>query len=143
MLRHVLERRAGSCCVLISRTFSAAAASPDRLGFGFCKVTIHTWQSSEQNLICMLTAFLKESRCISPCKKKKYMLCMDFSQSFPASGSFPMSQVFASGGQSIGASASASALPMNIQSSFSLGWTDMLQSMGSQSVRHNLTTEQQ
>ena len=36
-------------------------------------------------------------------------------QSFPASGSFPMSQLFASGGQSIGASASASALAMNIQ----------------------------
>ena len=36
-------------------------------------------------------------------------------QSFPASGSFPMSQFFASGGQSIGASASASVLPVNIQ----------------------------
>ena len=36
-------------------------------------------------------------------------------QSFPASGSFPMSQFFASGGQSIGVSASASVLPMNIQ----------------------------
>ena len=36
-------------------------------------------------------------------------------QSFPVSGSFPMSQLFASGGQSIGASASASVLPMNIQ----------------------------
>ena len=39
-------------------------------------------------------------------------------QSFPASGSFPMSQLFASGGQSIGASASASVLPMNIQGCF-------------------------
>ena len=36
-------------------------------------------------------------------------------QSFPASGSFPMSQLFKSGGQSIGPSASASVLPMNIQ----------------------------
>ena len=42
---------------------------------------------------------------------------------FPASGSFPMSQLFASGGQSIGASASASVLPMNIQDWFPLGWT--------------------
>ena len=41
-------------------------------------------------------------------------------QSFPASGSFPMSQFFSSGGQSIGASASASVLPMNIQDWFSL-----------------------
>ena len=44
-------------------------------------------------------------------------------QSFPASGSFPMSQFFASGGQSIIASASSSVLPMNIQDWFLLGWT--------------------
>ena len=48
------------------------------------------------------------------------LLCL---QSFPASGSFPKSQFFASGGQSIGASASASVLPMNIQDSFPLGLT--------------------
>ena len=44
-------------------------------------------------------------------------------QSFPASGSFQMSQLFTSGGQSIGVSASASVLPMNIQDWFPLGWT--------------------
>ena len=44
-------------------------------------------------------------------------------QSFPASRSFLMSQFFASGGQSIGVSASASVLPMNIQDLFPLGWT--------------------
>ena len=44
-------------------------------------------------------------------------------QSFPASGSFPVSQFFPSGGQSIGASASTSVLPMNIQGWFPLGWT--------------------
>ena len=44
-------------------------------------------------------------------------------QPFPASGSFPMSQLFASDGQSIGASASTSVLPMNIQDWFPLGWT--------------------
>ena len=43
-------------------------------------------------------------------------------QSFPVSGSFQMSQIFTSGGQSIGASASASVLPMNIQDWFPLGW---------------------
>ena len=42
-------------------------------------------------------------------------------QSFPASGSFPVSQLFVSGGQSIGVSASASVLPMNIQDWFPLG----------------------
>ena len=44
-------------------------------------------------------------------------------QSFPVSGSFQMSQFFASGGQSIGVSASASVFPMNIQDWFPLGWT--------------------
>ena len=44
-------------------------------------------------------------------------------QSFPASGSFQMSQLFASSGQSIGVSASASFLPMNVQDWFPLGWT--------------------
>ena len=44
-------------------------------------------------------------------------------QSFPGSGSFPMSQLFQSGGQSIGASASASVLPKNVQGWFPLGWT--------------------
>ena len=45
-------------------------------------------------------------------------------QSFPASGSFQMSQLFASGGQSIGASASTSVLPMNTQDWSPLGWTE-------------------
>ena len=44
-------------------------------------------------------------------------------QSFPASGSFPMSQLFSSGGQSIGVSASASVLPMNVQEWSPLEWT--------------------
>ena len=59
-------------------------------------------------------------------------------QSFPTSGSFPMSQFFASGGQSIGASASASAsvLSMNIQDWFPLELTDLisLQSRGLSSL---------
>ena len=44
-------------------------------------------------------------------------------QSFPASGSFPVNQFFGSGGQNIGASVSASVLPMNFQDWFPLGWT--------------------
>ena len=47
-------------------------------------------------------------------------------QSFPASASFPMSQLFTSGGQSIGASASASVLPMNIQDRFPSGLTGLI-----------------
>ena len=64
-------------------------------------------------------------------------------QSFPASGSFPMSQFFASGGQSIRASASASVLPMNIQDWFPLEWTDWisLQSKGLSRVFSNTTVQ--
>ena len=62
-------------------------------------------------------------------------------QSFPASGSFPMNQLFASGGQSIGVSASTSVLPVNIQDWFPLGWTGLvsLQSKGLSSVFSNTT----
>ena len=64
-------------------------------------------------------------------------------QSFPASGSFPMSQFFSSGGQRIGVSASASVLPMNIQDWFPLGWTGCisLQSKGLSRVFSNTTVQ--
>ena len=64
-------------------------------------------------------------------------------QSFPALGSFPMSQLFTSGGQSIGLSASASVLPMNIQGWFPLGWTGWisLQSKGLSRVFSNTTVQ--
>ena len=52
--------------------------------------------------------------------------CCCCPQSFPASGSFPVSQLFTTGGQSTGASASASVLPMNIQGWFPLGLTFIL-----------------
>ena len=60
-------------------------------------------------------------------------------QSFPASGSFPVSQFFTSGDQSIGVSASASILPMNIQDWFPLGLTGLisLQSKGLSRVFSN------
>ena len=62
-------------------------------------------------------------------------------QSFPASRSFPMSQFFISGDWIIGASASASVLPMNIQDWFPLGWTGWisLQSKGLSRVFPNTT----
>ena len=64
-------------------------------------------------------------------------------QSFPASGSFPMSQLFASGGQSIGVSASASVLPMNTQDWSLWGWTGWvsLQSKGLSRVFSNTTVQ--
>ena len=64
-------------------------------------------------------------------------------QSFPASGSFQMSQLLTSGGQSIGVSASTSLLPMNTQDWWSLGWTDWisLQSKGLSGVFSNTTVQ--
>ena len=64
-------------------------------------------------------------------------------QSFPASGSFTMSQFFPSGGQSIGVSASISVLPMNIQDWFPLGLSDWisLQSKGLSRVFYNTTVQ--
>ena len=64
-------------------------------------------------------------------------------QSFPASGSFPMSQLFTSGGQTIGVSVSASVLPMNIQDWFPLGWTGLisLQFQGLSRVFSNTTVQ--
>ena len=64
-------------------------------------------------------------------------------QSLPASGSFPMSQLFPSGGQGIGVSASASVRPMNTQDWSPLGWTGWisLQSKGLLRVFSNITVQ--
>ena len=64
-----------------------------------------------------------------------------YSQSFP--GSFPMSQLFASGGQSIGVSASTLVLPMNTQDWYPLGWTGWisLKSKGLSRVFSNTTVQ--
>ena len=65
-------------------------------------------------------------------------------QSFPASGAFQMSQLFASGGQSIGVSASTSVLPVNTQDWSPLGWAGWisLQSKGLSRVFSNTTVQQ-
>ena len=64
-------------------------------------------------------------------------------QSFPASGSFQMSQLFTSGGQRTGVSASTSVLPMNTQDWYPLGWTgwNSLQSKGLSRVFSNTTVQ--
>ena len=74
------------------------------------------------------------------------ILCLPLSscpQSRPASGSFPMSQLFTCGGHSIGVSASASVLPMNTQDWSPLGWTGWisLQSKGFSRVFSNTTVQ--
>ena len=69
--------------------------------------------------------------------------CCSHLQTFSASGSFQMSQFFTSGDQSIGVSPSASALPMNMQDWFHLGWTGLisLQSKGLSRVFSNTTVQ--
>ena len=66
-----------------------------------------------------------------------------FPQSFPPSGSFQMSQLYASGGQNIGVSASASVLPMNTQDRSPVGWTGRVsfQSKGLSRVSSNTTVQ--
>ena len=76
------------------------------------------------------------SRCCHPTISFSVIPFSSCLQSFPASGSFQMSQFFASGGQSVGVSVSTSVLPMNIQDWFPLGWTGWisLQSKGLSSL---------
>ena len=66
-----------------------------------------------------------------------------YPQSFPASGSFPMSQLFPSGGQSIGVSSSTSVLPMKTKDWSPLGWTGWisLQTKGLSRVFSNTTVQ--
>ena len=81
------------------------------------------------------------SRWCYPTVSSSVVRFSSYTQSFPASGSFQMSQLFTSGGQSIGVSASASVLPMNIQGWFPLGLTGLisLQSKGLSRVFSNTT----
>ena len=79
-------------------------------------------------------------------KSNHLILCVPFIscfQSFPESGSLQMSQLFASGGQSIGVSASTSVLPVNTQDWSPLGWTGwiFLQSKGLSRVFSNTTVQ--
>ena len=78
-----------------------------------------------------------------PAISSSVILFSSFPQSLPASGSFPMSQPFAWGGQSIGASASASVFPMNTQDWSPLGWTGWisLQSKGLSRVFSNTAVQ--
>ena len=104
----------------------------------------------QRSLMCCSPWDCKESdtterlqfRCVCVCV---YIYIYPFSclKSFPALGSFPMNQIFPSGGQSIGVSASASVLPMNIQDLFPLGLIDLifLKSKGLSKVFSNTTVQ--
>ena len=85
------------------------------------------------------------SRWCHPTISSSVIPCSSCPQSFPASGSFQMSQLFASGSQSIGVSASASFLPMNTRDWSPLGWTGCisLQSKGLSRVFSNTAVQKQ
>ena len=79
-------------------------------------------------------SFLSPGVCSNSCPSSQWcyptisssVVPLSHLQSFSAPGSFPRSQFCPSGGQSIGVSASASVLPMNIQNWFPLGWTGLI-----------------
>ena len=107
LLMHVV--RSLSCVWLCATPWTAA-----------CQASL-SFTISQSSLKLMSIESVMPSNCL--------ILCHPFSsclQSFPASGSFPMSWVFASGGQSIEISASASVLSMNIQDWFPLGFTGFI-----------------
>ena len=123
------------------------------------------WFSSVQSLSCVRLFATREPQCARPpcpsptprvhlnpcplslwCHPTISSSVVPFSsrpQSFPVSGSFQMSQLFASGGQSIGVSASTSLLPMNTQDWSPLGWTSWisLQSKGLLRIFSNTTVQ--
>ena len=107
--------------VVVSRSFVSDSLQPHGLQhtrFPCPSLTPRTWSNS-----CPSNWW-----CHPPIASFVIPFCL---QSFPAAGSFPMSQFFASGGQSIRAWASASVLPVNNQDWFPLGWTGLiLQSKG-------------
>ena len=107
------------------------------------------WITARQASLSITNSWnLPKFMCIESMMPSSHLiLCHPFSscpQSLPASESFPMSQLFAWGGQSIGVSASASVLPINTQDWSPLGWTSWisLQSKGLSSVFSNITVQQ-
>ena len=87
--------------------------------------SVTTWTAAHQAFLSLTNSWslLKLMSIESVMPSNHLILChplLLLPQSFPAAGSFPMSQLFASGGESIGASVSASVLPMNIQGWFPL-----------------------
>jgi len=102
-----------------------------------CLTLVTPWTAAHQTSLSLLSLRVCSNSCALSwwCHPTISSSVIPFSscrQSFPASGSFPVSQLFPSGGHSIGASFSASVLPMNIQGWFPLGfdWFDLLAIQG-------------
>ena len=96
---------------------------------------------SDHNAMRLDINYMKNKQTNKQTKKHKHMEIIQ--QTLPASWSFPMSQLFAGGGQSIGVSASASVFQMNTQDWSPLGWTGwiFLQSKGLSRVFSNTTAQ--
>ena len=106
------------------------------------------WIAARQAFLSITNSWSlpKPMSIVSVMPSNHLIFCCPFSscpQSFPASGSFPTSQLYAWGGQSIGVSALASVLPMNTQDWYPLGWTGWisLQSKGLSRVFSNTTVQ--
>ena len=130
LFRKVIIKSVQCCCSVVSNTLwphglqHARPPCPSPTP-GACSKSRPSSQGYHPNISSSVIPF---SSCLQP---------------FPPSGSFPMSQFFASGGQSIGDSASASVLQMNIQGWFPLGLTGLisLQSKGLSRVFSNTTVQ--
>ena len=127
------------CCCSVQFSFSSVAQS--------CLTLCNPWTAE-----CQASLFITNSQSSNSCPPSQWchpnISCsvVPFSsclQSFPASASFQMSQLFASGGQSTRVSASASVLSINNQDWFPLGWTGWisLQSKGLSRVFSNTTVQ--
>ena len=126
-------------CVAYSVQFSASVVSD----------SLRPYRLQNTRLLCPLTTpraysnSCSSSQWCHPTISSSVVPFSSHCQSFPASGSFPMSQLFISDGQSTGVSASASVLPMNTQDWSPLGWTGWisLQSKGLSRVFSNTTVQ--
>ena len=87
------------------------------------------WTAARQSSLSFTTSLsllkLMSNESVMTCNQLILWTPFPYPQSFPALGSFPMSQFFTSGGQRLGASASAPVLPMSNQSWFPLGLTGL------------------
>ena len=104
------------CCCSVTKSCPSLCIPLNCSTPGFC-LSLSPWVCSNSCL---------SSRWSHPIISSSVIPFSSCLQSFPAPGSFPMSQFFVSGGQSIGASSSASVLPMNIHSWFLLGLTSLI-----------------
>ena len=110
------------------------------------RLFVTPWTAASQSSLSFTNSWsllrLKSIKSVMPSNHLIFCHPLSFHlQSSPASGCFPMSQFFASGGQSIGVSASSSVFPMNTQDWFSWGLASLisLQSMGLSRVFSNTT----